>query len=54
MIDYKALLNKYMAHILDCEGWDFLQDINHHHSTVSFTAEEIRELQNISKGVQND
>ena len=48
-MDYKHLLTKYMALIVDREGWDFLQDVNHHESSVSFSAEEIRELQAIAR-----
>lgn len=43
--DPHALLTKYMAHVLDCEGATFVE--NHRHSDIKFTPEEQATLERI-------
>ena len=45
-IDYKQLLIKYIANVIDCEGVDFVGSI--HAYNIDFTKEEISELQKLS------
>lgn len=48
-IDYKSLLKKYITHVLESEGTDFLDHhINSCYSDVKFSKEEIGVLQKIS------
>lgn len=47
-MDYVELLKKYMDHVTECEGIDFVDQIGCAHSDVEFTAEEIAELERIS------
>lgn len=46
MIDYEALLRKYVAHVIDCGGWSFLEDGNH--GLSDFTADELAELRRVA------
>lgn len=48
-MDYEALLKKYMQHVCDCEGIDFVVRIGDRHSDVEFTDEEKAELERISE-----
>ena len=40
----EALLIKYMRHVRECEGVDFVEDINSYKSDVIFTNEEEQTL----------
>lgn len=46
MIDYEALLRKYIAHVIDCEGWSFLECGNY--GLMHFTGDELAELRRIA------
>lgn len=46
-VDYKALLEKYVRLIMDCEGWDYL---NH----GDFTQEEKKEIKRIHEEWSNE
>lgn len=46
VVDHKELLKKYVHHVIECEGTDF---INHMHSDVEFGQDEIDELTKISE-----
>lgn len=51
MTDYQNLLKKYIQHILECEGFDFLAHASTESSgqhTVVFTEWELNELNRIS------
>jgi len=48
MIDHKELLKKYIGHVVDCEGVEFIHCGNNH-SEVVFTEEEWRELELLAK-----
>lgn len=51
-MDYKALLIKYMAHVISSESIDYISYINDgFHSGVEFTEDEIKELENISSAI---
>jgi hypothetical protein len=44
-IDHKALLVKYISHVRDCEGDDFIEHhLNKYSDSIKFTADEIAEL----------
>lgn len=47
-VDYAELLVKYMGHVVDCEGIDFVT-AGAQHSDAGFTPEEWVELQRISE-----
>jgi hypothetical protein len=50
VIDYKVLLEKYAQHVFECEGSDFIVNINESsRSDVKFLEEEARELKYISE-----
>ena len=38
------LLKKYINHVLDCEGSDFLQKLNSSESEVKFTDKDVEKL----------
>ena len=46
LVDLRLLLNKYIEHVGQCEGTDFIKNIgdNHGGSDVTFSAEELSEL----------
>lgn len=46
-IDYRELLSKYIKHIEECEGTDFLDTT----SNIIFTEQELKELELLSKNV---
>ena len=49
MIDYKSLLKKYIKHVSDCEGIDFIDRINEHQfSDVKFSDDESEKLKEFS------
>jgi hypothetical protein len=48
MTDYKTLLKKYMQHVGECEGRDFLDNIGSYMSDVDFTEDEAAALRNTS------
>jgi hypothetical protein len=48
MIDYKELLIKYIAHIIDCEGIDYTTKFDSPGHTVDLTDEEKAELENLA------
>jgi hypothetical protein len=52
MINYKTLLLKYMEHVGDCEGTDFVDWLNSYRSAVLFSADEQAALENISKKIE--
>jgi hypothetical protein len=43
-MDYRALLAKYIQHVIDYEGISFIERLGYHQSAVSFTEEELAEL----------
>lgn len=47
-MEYKELLRKYMAHVLEREGCDYLDQIHWNRDSVTFTEEEIAELERVS------
>ncbi len=54
---YKNLLRKYIQHVVDCEGTDFIW-LGSHHSGVGFSDQETEDLEtlsltNINKTKQN-
>lgn len=53
-MNYEELLKKYMKHVIDVEGWDFLQDLNSHATSVCFTEEEVTMLQTFSDEVSDE
>lgn len=56
-MDYRELLKKYITHVLDCEGWDYLDSVSTSPSTqytVAFTEEEINDLNLIAEEARND
>lgn len=48
-MDYKELLAKYMAHVVDCEGVTFVDHIHQYSDGAKFTAEEIAALERIAR-----
>lgn len=49
-MDYKLLLQKYINHVRQSEGIDFIDRLNNRmDSDVEFISEEVVELQNLSK-----
>lgn len=48
-IDYEALLRKYVKHVTDCEGANYVDHIGDPLSEVEFTPEEAAELRRIDK-----
>lgn len=48
-MDYQQLLIKYMAHVLEREGIDYLEQTNTHRDSVAFTDAELAELERISQ-----
>jgi hypothetical protein len=55
-IDYKALLEKYMRHVVDVEGVDYVDCVNERWSgsDVKFSDEEAAELQRLSDSIKAD
>ena len=50
-VDHRELLRKYIAHVRDCEGIDFLDRLKgsaHSDSEQDFTAEEKAELERLA------
>lgn len=47
-MDYKQLLAKYMAHVVDCEGVTFVGHIHQHSDSPKFTDEEKATLERIA------
>lgn len=55
MIDYKALLKKYIQYINDVEGSDYIEPHdNRDFSDINFNDEEWNKLLEISKGLNNE
>lgn len=51
-MDYEELLKKYMQHVLDCEGTDFVWQLNSGGPCdVEFTAEEVEILEKLSEDI---
>ena len=48
-MDYKALLMKYMQHVVSCESIDYVDHIGSYCTDVEFTDEEKAELERISE-----
>ena len=46
-IDYKVLLKKYIDHVGDCEGSNFIYHINSSMSDVKFSELEIKTLKEL-------
>lgn len=52
-MDYKELLKKYMAHVVDCEGTTFVNRLNSGcGADVDFTEEEVLELERIEHEIR--
>lgn len=48
MIDYRDLLRKYIQHVSDCEGVNYIGSLNNHWmSDVVFNEEEVKALQEL-------
>ena len=47
-MDYKRLLEKYIQHVYDCEGVNFISNIGDAFSTQDFTKEEKEYLEGLS------
>ncbi|MHA6234276.1 hypothetical protein [Pseudomonas fluorescens group sp. PF-69] len=48
-MQYEDLLAKYIKHVMDCEGTDFINRLNGSQGEeVVFTDEEVRELQRLA------
>jgi hypothetical protein len=48
-LDYKELLKKYIAHIIDCEGMDYIErNINGPGHSVTISNKEQAELQKLA------
>lgn len=51
-MDYEELLKKYIQHVIDCEGTDFIYLANTGaRCSVDFTQEEIEVLEKLSEDV---
>lgn len=51
-MDYKELLIKYIDHVMQSEGYSFIEFLNFTpHSDVQFTEQEVQELKGIEKQV---
>ncbi len=48
-IDYKDLLKRYVSHVLECEGDDFVHHANAHISDVKFSKLEVEYLDSLNK-----
>jgi len=49
-LDHKLLLRKYIEHVAECEGVDFIMYCNDHtHSGVKFSDAEVAELELLKK-----
>lgn len=44
----ESLLSKYIKHVSECEGVDFISDCNSHMSDVEFSSDEIETLRRLS------
>ncbi len=49
MINHKELLTKYIQHVRECEGVDFIDTINRHISDCEFSEDEVNELVVLSR-----
>jgi len=49
MMDYKDLLVRYIKHIVECEGVDFLSQSYINEGDVEFSEDDINELKKLSK-----
>lgn len=50
-MDYKKLLRKYIEHVIDSEGIDFIS-LGGIHSQIEFTEEEQKELEAMSEAIE--
>lgn len=48
-VDYKLLLQKYIAHVIGCEGVSFIET-----SSIFITAEETKELERMEKDIKEN
>lgn len=48
MVDHQKLLKKYLHHVQNCEGCDYVDTYQRHISDAEFTDEEWAELKKIS------
>ena len=53
-VDYHKLLKKYMAHVIDMEGWDFIENLGDAKSDQVFTGEEAKVLQKMSDDIYEE
>jgi len=54
-MQYEDLLIKYIKHVMDCEGTDFIHRLNGGQGEeVVFTDEEVRELQRLAVARSDD
>lgn len=51
MVNYELLLKKYIRHVGECEGTDFVGYIGVYMSEVEFTPEEKQKMEEISNEV---
>ena len=49
-----SLLKKYMAHVIDCEGIDYVDSVGYPPSDQEFTDEEQQLLQRLSEEISNE
>lgn len=52
MIDYQALLKKYMQHVCEWEGSTGVHAIERYSDMIKFTGEEKKVLENIEEGLR--
>lgn len=52
-IDYKNLLYKYMGHVLDIEGWSFLENSVPSSYDYQLTHDELEQLELIEKEIKS-
>lgn len=48
-MDYRELLKKYMAHILEREGCDYLGQMGMNRDSVVFSDDEMEQLERLSE-----
>ena len=50
-IDYKKLLKKYIQHVVDCEGVDFISNIRTNKDSIGFHLDEYEEMVKLEKEI---
>lgn len=48
-MNHKELLTKYIQHVRECEGVDYINKVNGSVSDVYFNTDEFRELERLRK-----